>query len=137
MLITFPRCVARFHDTMKMDTTAYTMFGQPHLVLDRYATTKTVSGQSLTSETGIQTQNDPCVNCGQQSGKEKLFLFSQNLLSPLPVTFHPSFTHYNRCIILATNSVFNTLDTSLLDRWAADLKFMLRSNMSLPGVVSV
>ena len=39
MLRTYPTCVARFQNTTKLDTKAYTMFGHPHLVLEGYAIT--------------------------------------------------------------------------------------------------
>ena len=59
--------------------------------------------------------------------------------SPLfPVSIIPpmyqaqSFTHHHRCIILATDSIFNTLDTSRLDRWAGDLNVNVKIKYVTP-----
>jgi hypothetical protein len=57
--------------------------------------------------------------------QEKGFLRKRPLfpVSIIPPMYHAqSFAHQDGCIILATDSVFNTPDTSLLDRWAGNLK---------------
>ena len=120
MLKTFPRCVARFHNTTKLDTKNL-----------HYAWTTTISIRRICHDVdgpwtvfhlGSWNSNPDrsmwdswTTKLQGKSFLPKLPLFLVNINPP---TYQAqSFTHHHRCIILAIDS-----DTSLLDRWAGDLK---------------